>query len=103
MTIENGMIVGAEAEYEAGLDKAEQVQTAIQNTIYYRRNEKISRKDAWKEVLDAVECAPPNFINYLQECAIEHDMMDFRATLSDILEWWNDEQSRKVVHNELGV
>lgn len=96
-TIENGMVRGAEAE----LDRKDAEQAArevrVMDALMGIRTDKLMRREALKEMLDAIECAPPNLANYLKDCVMEDDMLDFLATIRDMVEYQWDRMAEEEV------
>ena len=82
--IENGMVVGAQAEIDRREAEAEARCLRVIDALVYIRTEKVERRKAIDEVLDAIECAPSQLLNYLKECILEDDLQDLLATIDDI-------------------
>jgi len=103
MTTENGMLIGAEAAWDAPYNEADRLKVATDNAIFFLREERIERRERDTEILQAFEIASNQLLDELRDCLNDGDIQASIAILYDILSHDYDRRGEEMARKELGL
>ena len=98
MTTENGILIGAEAAWDAPYDKADRL-----NCLKADLAVEIREIITYGDIVEAIQEAPEQLQQYLHGCWREGDLCDLGASVNDAVGYYVDMLAEKQARKELGL